>query len=288
MPELPEVETIRRALASRITGKKFQRIVVDVPKMIQPLSVPALQRRLRGKQVTALHRRAKLLLISLSDNQTLAIHLKLSGQLIFQPKAGLLVIGGHPQPGGLDNLPNKFTHIIFHFTDGSVLYFNDQRKFGWARLLDIDQTARQIVDFGVDPLSSVFSLKHFTKVLRWYPNRAIKQTLLDQKLFAGIGNIYADESCFYAGVRPSRLVKSLTLAEIKKLHAGIPKILHQSITKGGTSFALYRQADGTKGSFLPFLNVYGRQGLPCKRCGTPIKKTLVAQRGTSFCPTCQK
>jgi formamidopyrimidine-DNA glycosylase len=214
--------------------------------------------------------------------------LKLTGQLIFRPKRGRAVMGGHPQKGGGQGLPNKFTHLIFNFSDGSFLYFNDLRKFGWARLVD-DRGVSEIVSaHGPEPLSKEFSLAYLQAVIIKYPNRKLKQILLDQTLIGGIGNIYCDESCFCAKIRPTRIAKKITLAEVKKLHQCINGVIRLAISKKGTSADTYVRLSGQPGGMVPYLKVYGRKGEKCKRCGGLIDRIKVNGRGTHFCPKCQK
>lgn len=276
MPELPEVETLKRELAI-IVGKKFK-------------TASAFASQLKNKKITSITRRAKILIITLDDNQQLLVHLKMTGQLIFQPKTGdkkgKLVIGGHPEKN-----PFKYTRAEFTFTDGGKLYFNDLRKFGWLKLLEPDH-ANQILDkHGIEPLSKLFTFRTFQSLLQKYPNRKIKQFLLDQTLIAGLGNIYVDEACFLAGIRPTRIVSTLNSQEQKNLHAGIIRVLKLSISKKGTSARNYVRSDGTRGGFVPHLNVYGRKGEECKRCQSKnilIKKIKLVGRGTHFCEKCQK
>jgi formamidopyrimidine-DNA glycosylase len=290
MPELPEVETLKRQLKV-LRGKKIKSVKIGWPKMVQPFSVRQFQSRVSGRSIDSIKRRAKTLIFGLDNKSYLAVHLRLTGQLIFQPSGDkLLIAGGHPQEGGTDNLPNKFTHIIITFSDNSVLYFNDMRKFGWMKLMSQIELDEYSSRHGYEAVSASFTLDKFKGLINRYPNRKIKQLLLDQKLIAGIGNIYADESCFYAKVLPWRVVDTLSDSEIKKLFEGIKNILKLSIAKKGTSFKDYVHVDGNKGGFVPYLNVYGRQGEKCKRgkcCGV-IQKTRLAGRGTRFCACCQK
>lgn len=288
MPELPEVETIRRELVSAIKGKTIKDFSSNWPKKVMPKPV-TLKKKIAGQKVVTIKRRAKILIIELKNGLHLTIHLKLTGQLIYQPKTknAKLIHGGHPQPGGLDNLPNKFTHHIFTFRDDSRLFFNDLRKFGWIRLATKSDIARLVADSGVEPFDKDFTLEALRQILKRYPNRPIKQLLLDQTLISGLGNIYADESCFYAGVRPTRTAKSLIDKEIAALFRCIPKILQLAIDKKGTSFDQYIQLNGQPGGMVPFLKVYGRGKQPCKRCKTLITKTKLNGRGTHFCSHCQ-
>jgi len=288
MPELPEVETVRRGLERKIVGKKIDQVSVDWPKTVAPLSMRKFCSVLKNRKVTGVERQAKMLIIRLDKKQALVVHLKMTGQLIFRPVRGELMVGGHPQPGGLDHLPNKFTRIVITFADGSTLFFNDMRKFGWMRLLDDEQVTKLFVDIGVEPLSAAFNVKKMTVILAKYPRRTIKQILMDQSLIAGIGNIYADEACFSSHILPTRVVAQITPDEVGSLVRHIKRILKLSISKEGTSARNYLTSDGVPGGFVPYLNVYGRGNEKCKKCGTKIAKIRHHGRGTHYCPQCQK
>jgi len=288
MPELPEVETLRRELVPAVRGKTVKAVKVKWPKIVKPSSPASFSARLRGKKIISIKRRAKVLILELSSGDYLAVHLKMTGQLIYKRKSGKIIAGGHPQEGGLDNLPNKYTHIIIEFTDKSVLYFNDLRKFGWMRVVNNKELEKIDNNFGIEALDTKFNFKRFKEILNRYPNRKIKQVLMDQKLIAGIGNIYADEACFCAGILPTRIVKDISDVEIKKLLSCIKKILKLAISKGGTSYNTYVQLSGKPGGFVPYLKVYGRKGEKCKKCGGIIERIKVGGRGTQFCRSCQK
>jgi len=286
MPELPEVETIRRELQRRISGHTIRLVEVRVPKMVNyPPAV--FSRRLRGRQVRGVLRRAKMLVLPLSGQRWLVFHLKMTGQLVYAPASGRTVSGGHPIPN-LGVLPNIFTHVIFRFRDGGTLYFNDQRKFGWVKLMDADGLKKLFFSLGIEPLSKDFTWQNFYALVRRYPNRKIKQIITDGELMVGVGNIYADESCFCAGIRPMRRGKTINQLTLKKLHQCIPRVLKLAVSKKGTTSDTYRRPNGQGGDMLAYLKVYGRKGKPCKRCGTPIMKTIVGQRGTHYCPHCQR
>jgi len=288
VPELPEVETLRRELAQKLKGKTIARVKVWAPKTVRPLTARVFGNRLHGKKITTVERRAKLLIIKLEDETYVLIHLKMTGQLIFEPIKGKLVIGGHPQPGGEIDLPNKFTRLALYFTDGSALYFNDMRRFGWVRSrqsLDEEPFLKKV---GLEPLTDRFTEKKLTEFLGRYPKRKIKPLLLDQSLIAGLGNIYVDEALFEARIRPERISGEITKIENGKLHKAIKRILKLSVQKGGTSFRDYKRSDGRAGGFVPHLKVYGRAGEPCKKCRRAIEKTTVVGRGTHFCSDCQK
>ncbi len=213
-----------------------------------------------------------------------------ASKLASPPRAGGEIIGGHPQAGGADHLPNKFTRVQLDFSDGSVLFFNDLRKFGWMKLLSAEEAKKVLASHGLEPLEKGFDAKKLAEIFRRYPRRPVKQILMDQSLIAGIGNIYADESCFATGVLPTRPVGQITPAEIKSLAQNIRKILRLSISKKGTSFSDYLDSDGTPGGFVPHLKVYGRAGKKCRRqkCHGIVKKIKMGGRGTHFCEKCQK
>jgi formamidopyrimidine-DNA glycosylase len=288
MPELPEVETIKRGLEKNIIGKQIADFYCDWPKMINyPLK--EYKAKIKGLKIQAIKRRAKMLILKLSQDLNILIHLKMTGQLVYGSKTKCLV-GGHPIKQGYDCLPNKFTHAIFTFADKSHLYFNDVRKFGWLRLFtdqELDQELA-LLDLGPEPLSQGFSFDYFKNKLKQKPNSKIKQFLMDPQNVVGIGNIYSDEICFYAKVKPARLVKTLKTKEIELLYKGIKKILQDSIKLQGTTFSNYRNAEGETGEFMKKLKVYGRAGEKCKICNTEIKKIKIGGRTSSFCPKCQK
>lgn len=288
MPELPEVETIKRDLAKVLVGQKIKQAEITWAKTVAPLSPTIFQRKIVGVKVTNIERRAKMIRIKLSGPLDLLVHLKMTGQLIYRPKTGRVVVGGHPQPGGLANLPNSFTRVILSFTDGSKLFFNDMRKFGWMRLADDETITKLFAKSGPEPLSKDFSLKTFQQILARFPRRPIKQVLLDQTLIAGIGNIYADEACFMAKILPTRKVETLKPSEISKLRQAIIKVLKLSISKHGTSSKNYVRGNGQPGGFVPYLQVYGRDKEPCNICKQPIQKIKFVGRGTHFCTKCQK
>jgi formamidopyrimidine-DNA glycosylase len=294
MPELPEVETIKQDLNKVIVGKQIAKATILWAKTVAPLSPTNFQKKISGTKITTIERRAKMIRIKLTGPLDLLIHLKMTGQLIFTPpttvikKFPMTVVGGHPDNQMFEPQPSKFTRLIFDFSDGSKLFFNDMRKFGWVKLLDDATVAKLFAEHGPEPLTKDFSLKYFQSLLSTYPRRPIKQILLDQKLIAGIGNIYADESCFIAKILPTRLAGKITGPESKKLHQAIIAVLKHSISKHGTSSRNYVRSDGSQGGFVPHLQVYGRAGQPCKVCKRPIQKIRLLGRGTQYCANCQK
>lgn len=242
MPELPEVETIRRQLDKKIVGKK-----------------------LNGKKIAAVRRRAKLLIIDFNDGSSLVFHLKLTGQLIFNAK------------------PSKYTRKVFNFDDGSRLIFNDARKFGWWKMV---KNTREIEkNFGPEAIALGFQI--FRDLLKKRPNAKIKPLLMDQKFIAGIGNIYSDEILFAAKVHPLRRVKTLRAQEIRLIHQNIQKILKEAIKYRGSSVQYYLDAFGQKGNFVKRHRVYQKEGEPCPRCGAKIKRIKLGGRSARFCPRCQ-
>jgi len=286
MPELPEVETLKRELEKSLLGQKITKVQVLWPKTIKPLSPLTFQKRLVNQKISGLSRRAKMLILDLSNDEHLTFHLKMTGQLIFVPKKGDLISGGHPTNDV--QTPGRHTRLIFHFSTGDILYFNDLRKFGWARLLNKDELTSSIEHYGPEPLEKDFTQNYLKNLFSKYPKRTVKQILLDQTLIAGIGNIYADEACFLAGILPNRETEKVTDLEIKKLRKQIIAVLKLSIKHKGTSSKNYRRSTGEKGNFVKYLKVYGRAKLSCKICGSPIKKIKHVGRGTHFCPRCQK
>ena len=286
MPELPEVETIKRELSKSLKGQVISDIEVLWAKTVSPTTAINFKEIVIGKKIISLERRAKMLLIHLDKNISLAIHLKMTGQLIFVPKKGKIISGGHPTHDV--QTPGRHTRLIFSLKSGDKLYFNDLRKFGWVRILDEKLKKYIETEVGIEPLSKTFAIVNLKKILEKYPNRTVKQILLDQKLIAGIGNIYADESDFLSKVLPMRKVKTLTEKEITDLHKNIIAVLKLSISKKGTSSKNYLRSNGQKGGFVPYLMVYGRKGEPCKVCGSEILKTKHAGRGTHYCTICQR
>jgi formamidopyrimidine-DNA glycosylase len=234
-------------------------------------------------------RRAKVLLIELSSKYSLVIHLKMTGQLVFQG-AGVRFGAGHPSDSLIGELPDKSTRVVFTFADNSRLFFNDQRKFGWVRLMPTAEVVN--LDFfkrvGPEPLAADFTWQVLKSRLARRQKTSVKAALLDQSVVAGIGNIYADESLWGAKIHPATRVAQLTDSDMKRLHQSLQAILRLSIAKGGSTDHTYVDAEGKKGSYLSFASVFRREGQPCPRCGNIIEKSRVAGRGTHTCPHCQR
>ena len=287
MPELPEVETIRRGLEGSILNKKIERFWFDISfgKKISP-SPATIKRKIRDKSIISIARRSKLLIFNLSDGNHLLAHLKMTGQFVYKLEEGALVTGGHPIVN-LTVVPNKFTRAIFYFYDNSVLYFNDIRKFGFLKLVDDESLAEEVRHYGIEPFTANFTYKSFKENLKKHLKMKIKQALLDQRSIAGLGNIYSDEVCFLSHVLPDRLVGTLKEEEFKLLFSNIKKVLTKAILLKGTSVNTYVDSCGEGGKFQNFLFVYGRAGEKCKKCQTIIRKMKIAGRTSSFCVKCQ-
>lgn len=288
MPELPEVETVRRGLETLIIGKVITEVTHDTPKSF-PNTTEDVENFLLKTQVTGIRRRAKVLLIDLSSQYTLVIHLKMTGQMVCVGSNSRFG-AGHPNESLLHALPDTSTRVIFTFDDGSHLYFNDQRKFGWVRLIPTLEVPT--IDFmktvGPEPLESDFTWQVLKDRLKKRSRTSIKAALLDQKVLAGIGNIYADEALWGAHLHPASLVGTLKDKDYTALHREIQYVLRLSIEKGGSTDKNYVNAEGKKGSYISFARVFRRENQPCPRCGTIIEKIRVASRGTHVCLTCQK
>lgn len=288
MPELPEVETVRAGLARLLPGRVIDTVEHDTEKSF-PNAPEDINKFLVGASVTDVRRRAKVLLVELSSQYTLVTHLKMTGQLVFDSSAEHFG-AGHPNDSLILQLPDKSTRVILKFKDGSTLFFNDQRKFGWMRLIPTVEVPN--IDFmkkvGPEPLLADFTWQVLRDRLQRRKNTNIKAALLDQSVIAGVGNIYADESLWGAKLHPATLVKDVSDAKIKLLHRALVDVLNLSIDKGGSSNRNYVDAEGKKGSYMSFANVFRRENQPCPRCGTTIIKTRVAGRGTHLCPKCQK
>ncbi len=304
MPELPEVETIKRGLEPLILKKKI--IQVEVDKNTQKAFVGD-EAKVVDEVVTGLRRRGKALLIDLSNNYTMMIHLRMTGQLIWRDAAfvraasseGLVqeeydemvkhqFAAGHPSKNFTADLPNAQTRVTFEFEEGT-LYFNDQRKFGFVKVLPTEAVEQEkfIAELAKEPWE--MTVQELYSQCQRHAKAPIKAVLLDQKIIAGLGNIYADESLFYASVHPATKAGELSEAQVGLILEGARSVMMASIDSGGSTMATYVKPDGSTGSYLEnFAQVFRREGRPCIRCGETILKTRVAGRGTHYCPKCQK
>ncbi|PKK40094.1 Formamidopyrimidine-DNA glycosylase [Clostridiaceae bacterium JG1575] len=279
MPELPEVQTIATALHAALCGKIIEAVRFDVPRSF-PQGEEGV-RRLIGQRIDTVHREGKAILLELSCQETLLIHLRMTGQLLVTT----------PQsPESLkETLPNSSTRMEFSLSKECTLWFNDTRRFGQVTLLTpLERTLHPYLStLGPDPLDPEVSAKTLETILQRRPTHRIKPALLDQHNLAGLGNIYCDEALFLAGIHPERRVGSLSSAELHRLFESIREVLTLSLSKGGSTRRDYRLVDGKEGRYLEEAFVYGRTGAPCRRCNTPIEKSKVSGRGTHFCPRCQ-
>jgi formamidopyrimidine-DNA glycosylase len=309
LPELPEVQTIAFELNRKLKNRTITSVVVNAPKMVAvgPGTVSNIRRAnkrsadkfiglLTGKKILSVRRRAKLLIFHLSGQLSMLVHLKMTGQFIFEDdrlrkKTGGLYRMFNNLKAPLVKLPGKHTHVIFKFTDGSHLYFNDIRKFGYMKLVqgdEIDQVL-ELKEYGPEPLSKNFTLLNFRVRTRKFNNkRKIKEWLMDPKAVAGIGNIYSDEILFHAGVRPTRAVSSLTDKELSAIYKWIKWVLIKAIKAKGSSVGDFVRTDGSWGQMGKLHFVYGRKGQKCKRCGSIIESVKLGGRTGSYCPKCQK
>lgn len=289
MPELPEVETIRRGLEQTIVGRRIVDVESLHPKSLQT-SAELVDEHAIGSKIIGFERFGKVLVIRLDSGWSLLFHLKMTGQMVLVQSDGNRYAGGHPTKSMADTLPDKSTKIIFRLDDGSNLYFNDQRIFGWVKLVPNDEVMRDtlIARLGPEPLTEAFELKGFTEVLARRPRSPIKPVILDQSVVAGVGNIYADESLHLAKIHPATMTGELKPNQIKRLYEAIKTIIALGVQHGGTSFTSYVNALGGTGDYLHHARVFKRQGLSCPVCGTIIIKTRVGGRGTHYCPICQK
>lgn len=317
MPELPEVETVVRELRPLLKNKIIKDVRILMPKIVamgpgtlsnlrQPSAglAQAFAKTLKGKKFTNVSRRAKMIIMDLagkparlndssrSGGYAILVHLKMTGQLIFLDRKHLdkqirLLNIETLKPL---NLPAKSTHVIFEFTDGSRLFYNDFRQFGYLKLVtDLELPhVKELQDYGPEPLEKKFTLAVLQSILNKRPKAKLKQFLLEPNLIAGIGNIYSDEILFYAKVRPWRQVKSLKDFERKKLFLGIKKVLTDAVNHHGSSVGDFVRPDGDWGTYGKIHMVYGRAGDKCKVCGTIIKSLKLGGRTSSYCPKCQK
>jgi formamidopyrimidine-DNA glycosylase len=274
MPELPEVETIRRTLQNLVVGKTIDNVQVHWPKIVKkPVEVEQFKDALIGETITDINRRGKFLIINL-NTYALVSHLRMEG------KYGLF---------NSDEPYDKHTHVIFHFTDGTELRYRDVRKFGTMHLFlkGEENNDLPLSQLGPEPFSSSFTNQYLQGKLK-KTERKIKPVLLDQTIVTGLGNIYVDEALFRAKIHPERKANTLNSDELINLHQEIIATLSEAVEKGGSTIRSYVNSQGEIGMFQLQLLAYGRKGEECKRCGTPIEKIVTAGRGTHFCPNCQK
>ena len=290
MPELPEVETIRRGLDKFIVKKKIIKIDILCDKSF--IGAPPA-----NVTVLIIRRFGKALIIDLDNHESLLIHLRMTGQLIYDGndkirgtgplENGTRFAAGHPSENFVDNLPNKQTRVVIHLNDGT-LYFNDQRKFGFIKVVPTNEVENDTFIQKLAPEPWTMSPEELYGRLQKHKNSIIKATILDQTIICGLGNIYADESLFAAKIHPMRRSGTITKDESEKLLLAARDVMDKSIASGGSTMATYVKADGTRGDYLDlFAQVFNKTNQPCPRCGTKIIKIKVAGRGTHICPHCQ-
>jgi formamidopyrimidine-DNA glycosylase len=287
MPELPEVETVKTGLSRLLPGLTIKSVEFDWDKSF-PNAKTDTDKFLVGAKIVQVRRRAKVLIIDLSTKYSLIIHLKMTGQLVFRSES--TVFGaGHPSDSLVGRLPDRSTRVTLDLSSAK-LFFNDQRKFGWVKLVPTIEINN--IDFfkklGPEPLSADFTAKNFRERLRRRAKSPVKPVLIDQSVIAGVGNIYADEALWGAKIHPGTKVCDINDTKLSKLFNELQYVLGLSIEKGGSTDKNYVDAEGKKGSYLEFAQVFRRQNLPCPRCGETIIKTRLAGRGTHICLRCQK
>jgi len=282
MPELPEVETVRRGLGDFVVGKSVVKIITLSEKNFVGDDAEVV-----GRKIVGLKRRGKVLIVELSNGWNLMIHLRMTGQLIYQGDKRFAA--GHPTDDFLLEMPGKHTRVIFVFNDNSKLYFNDQRKFGFVKVMDDAMLEEDVFLRKLGPEPWGMEAQEFFERLQRRKNTSVKAAILDQSVIAGVGNIYADEGLWKTKIFPGRLVRDVTMSEAGELLRGLCEVMEESISGGGSTMRNYLRVDGTRGNYLEkFAKVFQREGEVCGRCGGVIEKTRVAGRGTHYCPGCQK
>jgi formamidopyrimidine-DNA glycosylase len=314
MPELPEVENLRRGLEHVIVGQRIQKVKVTKPKLISGKGILRVASSkkvqefvdgLTGETFSAVERRAKNLIFRFKSGKVLLVHLKMSGQFAYtlqnaknkntviggpaRNAYSIAVTGGHPIELSETKLPNKHSHVIFELEKGT-LYYNDTRMFGYLLYypsIEKFETGNHFKLVGPEPLGQEFTVEYFRNALVNKKGK-IKAVLMNQDVVAGLGNIYVDESLFESRISPLRNANSLYPKEIEFLHKAIQRILKKAVELGGSSVATYRLLDMSRGNYAREHKVYGKEGEKCFRCDKPLKKILIQTRTTIFCPHCQK
>ncbi|MGF3182918.1 DNA-formamidopyrimidine glycosylase [Facklamia sp. P12934] len=280
MPELPEVNAVMIGLNQLVQGKTIKKVNVYWPRIVgaeNAEEVKLFANQLIDQQIIEVKRRGKYLIFILSDKVMIS-HLRMEGKYQYTPQDQLT-----------SYQKDKHTHVEFMFTDRTLLNYHDVRKFGRIEVIAKNELENYFLakDLGPEPTENEFDLASFQKDLSKI-NRMIKPVLLDQKTVAGLGNIYVDESLFRAGIHPASLARSVPLSNMQDLHQSIIEVIDEAVKAGGSSVRTYRNSLGQAGEFQQQLQVYGRKGQPCFRCGTTVEKTQLAQRGTHYCPRCQR
>lgn len=306
MPELPEVETIRLSLSKKIIGLK----ITDV-EILNPKTFSGDEKKFLNQEIINVWRKGKGLGIDFANGYVMLFHLKMSGQIIFKEGGleddGDRFVGGHPTKDMQGELPNRSTRVIFslspssgklripakainHLNNSSYLFFNDQRKFGWVKVVSSEELSldRFLNSLGPEPLEKGYTWEQLKNNLLKHKGQPVKVALLDQSVVAGVGNIYACEACFNAKIDPRSKTGSLSDSQFQKLHQGVIDALKDGVRYGGSTKTHFVDSDGKKGVFLDHAKVYNRVKKPCILCGSEIKKIKLGGRGTFYCPSCQK
>jgi formamidopyrimidine-DNA glycosylase len=283
MPELPEVETVRARLEPKLVGRRFEHVGIFDPRLTRPADPAGVAAELEGERVAALDRRGKYLIVRFESGRVLLIHLRMTGQLLLVDGIASDASDGGPPPA-----EDVHRHAVVKLDDGSDVVYRDVRRFGTWQLLDEDDLLPYLAQrIGREPLVRSFTSKRLAEALEG--RRApLKSALLDQRRLAGVGNIYADEALWRARLHPLRPAGELSAEEIAALHRGIRAALRAGIARQGATLSNYRTPDGSPGRMQEEFRVYGREGEPCERCGTPIEKIRAGGRGTWYCPSCQR
>jgi formamidopyrimidine-DNA glycosylase len=273
MPELPEVESVRKQLEPALLGRRFERVRIDDTRLVRPYDPVEVAAELEGERVAAVERRGKYLVVRFETGRVLLIHLRMTGSL------------SHTQPGSLQEDPHR--RAVVTLDDGSGVAYRDVRRFGTWLLLEPGEAQPYLDErVGDEPLDALFTAARLGERLAGR-RASLKAALLDQRTLAGMGNIYADEALWRARLNPLRPAAGLDRGELRRLHRGIRAALEHGLARQGSTLRDYRLPDGSGGSMQDEFHVYGRRDEPCDRCGTPIARTHVAGRTTWFCPTCQ-
>ncbi|OGH05932.1 MAG: DNA-formamidopyrimidine glycosylase [Candidatus Levybacteria bacterium RBG_13_35_9] len=288
MPELPEVETIRIGLQKYLVGHKILNVDVKLKRIFTGSA-----KQIMGAKITSVERFGKGLVINLDNGFCIAVHIKLTGQLIYNDLAFVRNRNTHLSQSKVGTLPNKFTHIIFKLDKGAFIYYNDIRQFGWIKIVKKDdlKTLPFFKDLGPEPLPSSgqapLTFEQFKNILS-KSSISVKVLIMDQKRIGGVGNIYANDALFLAGIDPRRKAKDLSLQEAKKLFDAILTVLKNGLKYGGASELTFVNAFGEEGKYQNHFLAYGKKGEKCSTCGGIIQKIFLGGRGTFFCPACQR
>ncbi|MGE0268428.1 MAG: DNA-formamidopyrimidine glycosylase [Candidatus Omnitrophota bacterium] len=274
MPELPEVETMTRDLRKKIIGSTVDDIAIYDHRVIKDVAPPVFIRRLKGRNFTSVERRGKGIILKMDNGSFLFVQVKMTGYFVYGPNLK-------------ENNDSKETKVIFRLSNGKFLNYNDQRLFGWLILVDRLEDIPYLNTIGPEPLGDEFSVDWFYRQLK-NKTSPIKPLLMNQQFIAGIGNIYASEILFSAGVHPEKTAGKLTKIQVERIHWSTIKVLEESIKFRGTSMRNYRDSSGKKGRYLDRIKIYGKEHKECPVCDRPIKRIVQAQRSTFFCEQCQK